>query len=144
VLAQRTTGWRVRGTKDLRTLRLPASMGLPELSSSQAVAGFASHPSGVYAHLGDDAAELVLTDTTPDAVRLVSANGRIEGFERLPNGWRWNVVAHVPVRFTLANAQACKVRVAGRDLVPTHRTGTFSFFEIKDHAARPLEALCRG
>ncbi len=144
VVARSTTGWRVRGAKDLRTLRLPASMGLPELSSSQAVAGFASHPSGVYAHLGDDAAELVLTDTTPDAVRLVSANGRIEGFERLPNGWRWNVVAHVPVRFTLANAQACKVRVAGRDLVPTHRTGTFSFFEIKDHAARPLEALCRG
>jgi hypothetical protein len=144
VVARSTTGWRVRGTKDLRTLRLPASMGLPDLSKSQAVAGFASRPSGVYTHLSDDAAELVLTDTTPDAVRLVSANGRIEGFERLPNGYRWNVSAHVPVKFILANAQACKVRVAGRDLVPTHRTDQFSFFEIKDHAARPLEALCRG
>ena len=143
-VARSARGWRVRGAKDLRTLRLPASMGLPDVVNSQEVAGYANHQSDVYAHLGDDTAELVLTDSATDAVRLVSANGRIEGFERLPNGFRWSVSAHVPVKFVLANAQACKVRVAGRDLVPTHRTDKFSFFEIKDHVARPLEAICRG
>lgn len=143
-VARSARGWRVRGAKDLRTLRLPASMGLPDVVNSQEVAGYANHQSDVYAHLGDDTAELVLTDSATDAVRLVSANGRIEGFERLPNGFRWSVSAHVPVKFVLANAQACKVRVAGRDLVPTRRTDKFSFFEIKDHVARPLEAICRG
>ena len=143
-VARTATGWRVRGAKDLRSLRLPVNMGAPDLAQSQAVAGFTSHKGDVYAHLSDDSADLVLGGDATSAVRLVSANGRIEGFERVPGGYRWQLNAYVPLKFTLANAQACQVRVGGRLLTAERRAGGLSFFEISDHVARPLEAICRG
>lgn len=144
VVARSAMGWRVRGANTLRTLRLPAGMGLPDVALSQAVAGFTSPPGDIYAHLGDDSAELVMTAVDAGKVRLVSANGSIEAFELKPTGFSWHIKATVPLKFTLANAQACQVRVAGHDLAPTHRTDIFSFFELKEHVARPLEAICRG
>lgn len=143
-VARTAAGWRVRGAKDLRTLRLPASMGSPDVAKSQAVAGFTSHQGEVYAHLSDDSADVVLGNATANTVRLVSANGRIESFERVPNGYRWYLKAYVPLKFTLANAQACQVRVGGRLLTAKRRVDGLSFFEIQDHVARPLEAICRG
>ena len=119
-------------------------MGAPDLALSQAVAGFANHKGEVYAHLSDDSADVVLGGAATSAVRLVSANGRIDGFERVPNGYRWSLFAYVPLKFTLANAQACQVRVGGRLLTAERRAGGLSFFEIQDHVARPLEAICRG
>lgn len=143
-VARTDTGWRVRGAKALRTLRLPAIMGAPNLALSQAVAGFANQQGDVYAHLSDDSADLVLGGVATSAVRLVSANGRVEGFEPVPGGYRWQLNAYVPLKFTLANAQACQVRVGGRLLAAKRRVDGLSFFEIQDHVARPLEAICRG
>ena len=143
-VARTDAGWRVRGAKALRTLRLPANMGVPNLALSQAVAGFANHKGDLYVHLSDDSADLVLGGATTSAVRLVSANGRIEGFERVPGGYRWQLNAYVPLKFILANAQTCQVRVGGRLLTAKRRVDGLSFFEIQDHVARPLEAICRG
>jgi hypothetical protein len=36
------------------------------------------------------------------------------------------------------------VKVAGRLLKAVRQVGELSFFEIQDHVARPLEAICRG
>lgn len=143
-VARTATGWRVRGAKDLRTLRLPVSMGVPDIAKSESVAGFVGYQGDVYAHLSDDSADVALSDAAADAVRLVSTNGRIEGFARVPNGYRWNLNAYVPLKFTLANAQTCQVRAGGRLLSPKRRADGLSFFEIQDHVARPLEAICRG
>jgi hypothetical protein len=143
-VARTATGWRVRGGKDLRTLRLPLSMGVPDVAKSESVAGFVSYQDQAYVHLSNDSAEVALSDAASDTVRLVSANGRIEGFERVPNGYRWQLNAYVPLKFTLANAQACQVRAGGRLLSPKRRANGLSFFEIQDHVARPLEAICRG
>jgi polysaccharide biosynthesis protein PelA len=143
-VARTATGWRVRGANNLRTLRLPLSMGAPDIAKSESVAGFASHQGEVYAHLSGNSADLVLNGVATSAVRLVSANGRIEGFERLPGGYRWHLNAYVPLKFALTNAQACQVRAGGRLLTAKRRVDGLSFFEIPDHVARPLEAICRG
>jgi hypothetical protein len=144
VVARTATGWRVRGGKDLRTIRVPASMGVPDIQASEEVAGFTTHQGDVYTHLSDDTAELVLTKAQTSAAYLASVNGRVEKFERLPRGGRWNLNAYVPLKFTLANAGACQVKVAGRPLKAVRHVGELSFFEIPDHVARPLEAICRG
>jgi hypothetical protein len=143
-IAKTATGWRVRGATDLRTLRLPTVLGWPDLNQSQGVAGFADQPNDRYVHLGRDAAELVLTEVQPNGLQLVSANAKVEDVERLPNGFRWNLSGHVPLQFTLAHTQSCRVKAGGRELTPVRQTAGFSHFEIKDHVARPLEAICRG
>jgi hypothetical protein len=143
-IARTATGWRVRGAKDLRTVRVPTSLGTPDVQMSKEVAGFNTHQGEIYTHLSDDSAELVLTKAPNASVHLVSVNGRIEKFEPLPRGGRWRIEAYVPLKFTLADAEACQVSVAGRTLKAKRRVGGLSFFEIQDHVARPLEAICRG
>jgi hypothetical protein len=143
-IARTATGWRIRGAKDLRTLRMPDGMGTPDVQNSREVAGYATHQGEVYTHLSDDAAELVVTKASALSALLVSANGHIEKYETLPKGGRWNLKANVPLKFTLANVDACQVSVAGRTLKAKRRLGERSFFEIQDHVARPLEAICRG
>jgi hypothetical protein len=143
VIARTPGGWRVRGASYLRTLRLPVAMGFPDLQQSTGIAGYRSAQNDGYAHLGSDNAELVLRPTESSGMRLVSANARIESAEPTADGYRWNLAGNVPLKFTLAHAGNCRVRVAGVDINPSKRDAHFFYYELKAHAARPLEAICR-
>lgn len=142
-VARTPGGWRVRGASHLRTLRLPVSMGFPDIQKSRAIAGYRAGQSDSYIHLGNDAAELMLNPADLVVPRLVSANARVESFERLADGFRWNLEGNVPLKFTLTHTDTCRVRAGGHDLVPTRRVANLSHYELKAHAARPLEAICR-
>ncbi|NMM14724.1 MAG: hypothetical protein HHJ17_14475 [Rhodoferax sp.] len=142
-IARTPSGWRVRGASNLRTLRLPVSMGFPDVQKSQAIAGYRAGPVDSYVHLGNDAAELVLRATESVTPRLLSANAKVESFEATPEGQRWHLVGNVPLKFTLTHAEACRVRAGGHDLTPTRRAANLSYYELKSHVARPLEAICR-
>lgn len=142
-VARTPSGWRVRGASNLRTLRLPVSMGFPDVQKSQGIAGYRAGPVDSYVHLGNDTAELVLRAIESATPRLLSANARVESFESTPEGQRWNLAGNVPLKFTLTHAEACRVRAGGHDLSPTRRAANLSYYELKSHAARPLEAICR-
>lgn len=142
-IARTPSGWRVRGASNLRTLRLPVSMGFPDVQKSQGIAGYRAGPVDSYVHLGNDTAELVLRATEAATPRLLSANAKVESFESTPEGQRWNLAGNVPLKFTLTHAQTCHVRAGGHDLTPTRRAANLSYYELKSHAARPLEAICR-
>lgn len=143
-IARTPAGWRVRGASNLRTLRLPVALGFPDIENSQSIAGYSTGPNDHYLHLGSDTAELVLRATEPAALRLVSANARVENFSTTPEGLKWQLAGHAPLKFTLANAETCRVRAGGRDLTPVRRFAGISHYEIKSHVARPLEAICRS
>lgn len=142
-VARSPTGWSIRGARDARTLRMPVRMGWPDLAASRGIAGYRQQGEDLYIHLGTDSAELVLEKTPAPQVRLVSANASIESSTSTRRGaWQWNLSGHVPLQFTLAHAKTCKVRVAGRELKPVRVTGDTSDYEIREHAAKPLETLC--
>ena len=141
-IAKTNGGWRVRGSGFLRTLRLPAQMGWPNLQQSQGVAGFVKLRDEVFIHLSANTANLVLTDTPPSGPRLVSANGRIEQFQQTTNGPQWAVTAHVPLKFSLANVQNCRVKVQGRTIQARRVNGDTSEFEIPEHATQSIETIC--
>ena len=143
-VAKTPTGWRVRGARHLRTLRLPSGVGWPDIASSQSVAGFTHQQDEPYVHLSADSAELILTPHEIRQPRLVSANAQIDKFEKTSQGFRWELSGHVPVKFSLAHASGCQVRVAGRPLRPLRSAGDVGEFEIKEHVAKPLEAICRS
>jgi hypothetical protein len=143
-VARTATGWRVRGAGNLHTLRAPAVLGTPDLESSQSVAGFKEHTDGRYVHLAGPSAELVFAPQAQVSLRLDSANAAIESVERTPQGYRWVLVGHVPLQFTLANTARCRVLVAGRELTPSRNLAEFSHYQLSTHAARPLEAICRN
>ena len=68
---------------------------------------------------------------------------KVERFESTPEGQRWHLGGKVPLKCTLTHAEACRVRAGGHDLTPTRRAANLSYYELKSHAARPLEAICR-
>ena len=143
-IARTATGWRVRGATNLRTLRLPVTLGYPDVANSQALTGYNTGASDHYLHLGGDAAELVLRATEAAAPRLVSANARVENFAKTPIGLTWQLAGHVPLKFTLANVDNCRIRVGGKDLTPVRRAVGLSHYEITSNVARSLEAICRN
>lgn len=143
-IARTPTGWRVRGGKLERTLRAPVSLGTPDLDASRGVAGFRpAQGDNRYIHLASDDAELAFTATPAPQPRVYSANARIESANRNGNTYAWALNGYVPLQVTLANADGCRVRAGGRDLTPTRRQGELSTYQLTDHAARPLEAICR-
>ena len=94
--------------------------------------------------MGDSQVELVLQPSAGMRPVLVSANARIASFETGPDRLRWELTGHVPLKFTLANVGSCQIAVGGKNLLPVSRVNHLSHYELKDHAARPLEAICRG
>jgi hypothetical protein len=142
-VARTPVGWRLRGATDLRTLRLPSTLGFADLQKSRGVAGYKTGENDSYIHLVSDDADLIVSAAESPAPRLESANGRIESFEQNGTGAQWRLKGHVPLQFAVAHADACRVRLAGRDLTPVQRVANVSYFELKTHAAGPIEAYCR-
>ncbi|MBP8053280.1 MAG: bifunctional glycoside hydrolase 114/ polysaccharide deacetylase family protein [Burkholderiaceae bacterium] len=143
-VARTASGWRVRGLEQVHTVRASKSLGVPHVGVSEAVAGFSQRGDDVYLHLTGSSAELRFAPNEVPEVRLVSANARIESVEKTTSGYRWNLIGHVPLEFTLAHAENCKVQAAGRDLVATRSADGQSHYKLTSHAARPLEATCRS
>ena len=143
VVAKTATGWRIRGQGQLRTLRVPNGLGLPQIASSEAVAGFATGKDESYVHLSANWAELSLSNERSTQPRLVSANARIEQFTQSGKSLKWHLKGYVPLKFRLADVGGCQIRIAGQTVQPIKSSGSFSDFEIKNHVASPLEAICR-
>lgn len=144
-IARSAQGWRIRGAGDLRTLRLPRNAGLPDLRASTGIAGYRVQGDVTYVHLASGDADLRLTHQPATAPNLVSSNGRIEAFARQDKTWRWKLrtQARIPLEFSMQHLENCELRVAGQRLTPTRREGALNHYRLNQHAADPLETLCR-
>ena len=143
-VARTAAGWRIRGTDNIHTLRIPGSMGSPQIDASTAVGGFKRQGDVTYIHLAANAAELVLAPTEPTTVRLISANAQLQSVQKVTSGYRWDLIGHVPLEFTLAHADRCTVTAEGRVLKPRRTSDELDHYKIASHAARPIEATCRN
>ena len=142
-VARTPSGWRVRGAEDLRTLRWPRSLGLPILSGSVGVAGFNSGSDKGYLHLSASHAEWTFAQRSESLPRLVSANGRILDAHYDKNTARWNMQAHVPLAFSLAESAGCKVLAEGRSIQSVRREKDIAHYQLSSHAAVTIEAFCQ-
>ena len=143
-VARTAAGWRIRGADNIHTLRIPSSMGLPQVDASTAVGGFKRQGDVTYIHLAANAAELILAPTEPTTVRLISANAQLQSVQKVTFGYRWDLIGHVPLEFTLAHAERCTVTAEGRVLKPRRSSNGQDHYQIANHAARPIEATCRN
>lgn len=136
VLARGLDGtWRVRGANALRTLRMPASAGVPE---GIGVAGHARHADAVYIHLSASEARFRMRKDAPPGPVLHDANARITRFEPAPDGFRFSLAGHRPLEFGLRAAARCSVSVSGRVLKP----GPDGLFRLESHAADDIAVRC--
>jgi hypothetical protein len=123
VVARSGVGWLIRNKGDLRQLRLPISIGYPDLIASRNVLGFSEHNDQRYIHLGPGGeAYLQLSKTPPAIPWLASLPARIEQFKRTSDGMELTLTAHQDGTIRFGNAAGCRLLSSGKPL-PVTREG---------------------
>jgi uncharacterized protein (TIGR01370 family) len=136
-IARDGDAWRIRGAGDLRTVRLPAAAGAPDVLRSTGVAGSAVHNDQRYVHLAGAETVLRVMPAPAAAPQLADANARITAYQRTPEGFTMRLEGHRPVAFALAGAAGCEVRANDRVLAAKGMR-----YELPDVAAS-ISIRCR-
>ena len=131
----------VRNAGSLRSLRIPASLGEPDLTHADGIAGWGEGPDGHYLAL--TAPDLRMTlGYTNTGVRFAGSNGRVVSWSYTGGGAKGELLAHVPLEFDLSGAQGCVVK-ADQRAVRGMPDGKLLRFKLNDVAAT-LEISCRS
>jgi hypothetical protein len=144
VVARLGDGWRIRGTGDLKTVRLP-NMTVPDLVNSRGVAGWRVLPQGRYLHLapgGDSDLVPVREGTASPVPYLVQTNAQLRRFSRTSAGLSFELEGSVPIMLELADASRCTLRVDGQPLKPDASSGALTRYTLSDHGTRRFDLIC--
>jgi peptidoglycan/xylan/chitin deacetylase (PgdA/CDA1 family) len=146
-IAHEGSGWRIRSHGNLRTLRLPDSLGTPNLSNAIGVAGFAAGVEGNYVHLTGSSAWFTTGTNTPQQAYLFDANGRLDNwhYEAASSQLTFSLTAHQSLVFRMAQLEPCQIKANDRAISPS-RSETLNGvkvqqFRLKDAAAK-IQVSC--
>ena len=146
VVARTPDGWLVRGAENLRELRAPPALGLPDPGASRAVAGFNRHGGNFYLHLAGSEAEIRFNPVAAPAPYLVSANARVERLTRasVADGGTLSLKlrGQVPLKFALALDASCTVRADGHPINAVSKGDGVGHFSVRSHAIEELRVHC--
>ena len=100
--------WLVQNPGSIRTLRIPQSLGYPDLSTSQGVSGYNDANQDRYLHLSDKIASLGLTKTEPTETLLASANASVTKWQSDGEGRvKLRLTGHTNIEFDVHSTSAC-------------------------------------
>jgi hypothetical protein len=140
VIARENDGWRVKGSGELRTLRLPEALSVPALTHSHGVAGYREDGPGRYLHLSGAAAQWQPgSDSLP---YLQQANARLTTFARNDHGMQFSLAGHTNLEFAIGNAGGCSLSHNGKPLKPERREGTLYHYRSAKHGLEELRLHC--
>ena len=131
----------VKNATHLRTLRVPPTLGLPDLTASSGVAGWLKGEEGHYLHLTGSTAEIRFSPAPPALPMLASANARVAAWARDGGQLRFRLAGHAPLDFELANAAGCTLSSAGAPLVPSPGDKRLTHYRVP-HAAADFDLRC--
>lgn len=135
--------WLVFGDGALRTLRAPASLGVPDLAASDGAAGYAPGPEGHYVHFAGAEARLVFTPQPQREPHLEQANARVARLARAPGHLDIDLEGHMPLEFTLVAPGGCRISAAGAPLKPSRSNGERHSFELRQNRVSALQVSCQ-
>jgi uncharacterized protein (TIGR01370 family) len=141
VVARSPEGWIVRGGGALRQLRVPNTLGVPDVSASQGIAGYSPRGNDLYVHMAGGEALLKLAPQVATQPYLVEANGRLANWRLEGSTTQFGLQAHVPLRFALANVSGCRVEGDGRPLQGAVQGG-ITRYELKQNGIDRISVTC--
>ncbi len=109
VIAWDGSGWLIRNNGQMRQIRIPRTLGYPDLQNSNKVAGFNDHGDSRYLHLlpGGEA-RVQLEKLSPAEPYLASAGGFLDYLERGNNSLKLGLHGYTPFRIHIGNAKGCR------------------------------------
>jgi len=139
-IAREGDRWLVRGGGELRTLRLPEGMGLPDMNGSEGIAGYRVDKPGRYLHLQDGYASWESGNNT--LPYLQQANARLTDFTQTETGLAFSLQGYAALEFAIGNAKGCALRHAGKILSPVRREGNIHHYRSAKHGLVELRLQC--
>ena len=115
-VARRLDGdWQITGATNMRTLRLPASLGWPDIASSTGVVGVRDLSQGRYVALSGDArVNLKLDGAVPSVPHVRRSNGRVTQWQVDEGSTVLEMASeYVPLEIELAGIRGCRVSADG-------------------------------
>jgi uncharacterized protein (TIGR01370 family) len=140
-LAKSGDAWLVQGGGSLRELRIPASLGYPDLERSQGVIGYADAGESRYVHMAGASCKLALSSKPPDRPYLASANASLSDWETDGRRLSMTLEGHLDLLFALGGAGRCRVLADGAPVAGKPGPGDSRLFRLSARKAR-IEAFC--
>jgi hypothetical protein len=140
-VARSADGWLIRGEGAVREMRVPVSLGVPDIAASRAVAGYQPRGDQQYVHLAEGDALLRFAPQPPLQAYLTEANGRIVRWRRDGSTLQFGLQAYVPLRFTLANVAGCRVEADDKPLSGLVQGG-YTQYEMKQNGIERISVTC--
>jgi hypothetical protein len=107
--------WELGGLGELRTVRVDAAWGWPDLARSVGVAGVRDTPQGRYVHIAREGDVLLASSQAPPIGQpyLEASNGRVLRWSGQSGATRSvNLAAHEPLILDIAGARECSLTTA--------------------------------
>ncbi len=143
VVARIQGGWEIRNVKNTTELRVPQTMGFPDLELSRGVLGYADHGHERYIHVDPSLSPfLVMGAKSPVRPFLVSTNGMILKWNQTETAMEVQLKGYRPLTMEMGNVSSCEV-VEGPPLNEQKVEGqnfTLRFGEGQDRVA---SIVCR-
>ncbi|NWC08361.1 endo alpha-1,4 polygalactosaminidase [Pseudomonas agarici] len=120
--------WQVRGMDGLRTLRLDPTLGWPDLTRSEGVAGVRDLPQGRYVALSSDHALLALRPERDPRPALELANIPLRDWRYVSDRQvTFSFAGEFNLQFSVRSASACRVEVQGQRYAGKAEQGLWHF-----------------
>ena len=141
-LSRRIDGtWKIKGLNALRTVRLPATFGWPDINQSKGIIGVRDVSQGRYVHLlPDDEVLLRTASNSPSSTYLLHSNGEVKKWEWIEKGAYFQMHAHMPLELVITSPkQECYINWAGGKLAGQRQNYSWKFvFPTEDPGAAAL------
>ncbi|MGD9107691.1 MAG: endo alpha-1,4 polygalactosaminidase [Gammaproteobacteria bacterium] len=143
-LAKKDSGWLINSRGELRELRIPQSLGYPDLLHSTNVIGFSSYGKDYYVHLGTKQQTILrLQSQAPKISYIADANGLISDFVRSSDGFTFKLKSYTPAKLNLANMHSCKLYQNNRLIRPQETVTGMQSFVFKDKGSYAFKVRCK-
>ena len=134
--------WKIRGARQLRELRIPQTMGYPELQKNLGIIGFSDHESDRYIHVNDQPEVTLKFAKIPSKVPyLRNTNGQILDWKRVGNSVRFTLKSYTPLTVSMGNAKECHV-MANAGHVENRQEGKVLNIFVKQQREKPISFTC--
>ncbi len=132
----------VTGLGELRTLRIPESLGYPDVSKSDGVAGYTEDNTGRYIHLSKPKASILFSEQERNTLpTLVSANAKLAHWEYSSEGTRISFKGYESLNFTIRSKTQCTLHTKDKVIAGKQLHGTLKF-QLNQRGIRNALLVC--
>jgi len=142
VIAKDGNSWKIRGATHLKELRIPQTLGYPDLQNSQGITGYSDHETHRYLHVSDKPeASLQLKATKPTLPYLHETNGQLLQWTQQGNSIQFTLKSYLPLMVSVGNTTNCTV-TANAGHVENRQEGKLLNLFVKQQREKPISFTC--